>query len=396
MKIRLIADKRIEIYIIIELLVVFFINFSTVILNNRMLVSIFFNLSFIIFFILFLEFINTYKKMSIWLILLISLSIFSVILSYSLSDINEFEISKLKYLIFFIVTNTFYYILTKINITNKLYSFTIKISFFILLTDLTSYYLLKNRETIANGITLNFGNPNQTGLWISIIFMFGLIIYSKEVSKIKKFIILVLSMLLIPIIIKTLSRNAILSILFLFLLIFYKKISHQKTFYKSSLIFVIILPCIFLISYLNLINSEFMKNFYFLVSEGKSLTSRLTVWNFGTEIFLNSPIIGSYIQVINYEYQHLHNVAIDICAKYGFLVYFIFVILNYKMISTINKKKINKIQSLALCCLLVVFTQGVFEAGIYSGYCGLDYLIGGFIIISRGVSSKTLFREVVM
>lgn len=386
MKIKLGVDKRIEIYIIIELLLVFFINFFTVILNNRIIVSILFNISFIIFGMLVIDFLNKFKKISIWVILLVIALILNTVLTYILNNSIFFRIAEIKYLIFFIVTNIFYYILSKINITENLYNFVIKIPFFIIISDLISYYLLKNRETIARGITLNFDNPNQTGLWLSIALMFGFIYFSKEKIKIKKFIIFMLSILLIPIIIKTLSRNSLLSFLFLFLLIFYKKFFNRKKFPSYVLILIIVFPWIFLISYFILINSSFMENFNFLVSEGKSLTSRLEVWKFGVETFLNNPIIGNYIQVIEYKFQQLHNTGIDICAKYGIVIYFIFVILNYQIINIINQNKLNKSQSLALCCFLTVFIQGVFEAGIYSGYLGLDYLIGGFIIIGRGVN----------
>lgn len=84
-----------------------------------------------------------------------------------------------------------------------------------------------------------------------------------------------------------------------------------------------------------------------------------------------------------------HNTGIDICAKYGIVVYFIFVKLVYDIISKLNKKKEKKITYyLAMSCFLGIIIQGVFEAGIYSGYCGLDYLIGGFIIVGRGETKE--------
>lgn len=390
MKIRLGADKRIEIFVIIEFILAFLINFCTVILNNKVLVSIFFNLSFVIFFMLFLDFIIRFKKMSVWIVLLVTLSILNVILGYVLDNFVFFEISKIKYLIFFIVTNIFYYMLAKIKITERLYKVAINVPFFIILSNIVAYYIIKNRETIAHGITLNFSNPNQTGIWLSVAFMFGILKCAVETSKLKKIIFLGLDLMLLPIIIKTLNRNSLISIVVLVILIIYEKIFRKKFYSKYLLILIIVSPCIFLVSYLALINSTFMENFSFLVSEGKSLTSRLGVWSFGVESFFENPIIGNYVQIMNYKFQQLHNTGIDICAKYGIIVYFVFVILNYKIVNTINKKRMNKINFLALCCFLTIFIQGIFEAGIYSGYCGLDYLIGGFIIIGRGIKNNSI------
>ena len=391
MKIRLGADKRIEIFVIVEFVLAFLINFCTVILNNKVLVSMFFNLSFVIFFMLFLDFTIKVGKLSIWSIGLVVSSVLSVILSYSFNNYISFGGTEyIKCLIFFIVTNTFYYILSKIKITKKMYKLSINIPFLIILTDIFSYYLLKNRVTMAQAITLNFSNPNQTGLWLSVAFMFGILKYTEESSKTKKLMFLGLTMILLPIIIKTLSRNSLISILFLIIMMIYGSILKKRKLSKKIIILGIIFPLIFCFAYLILINTSFAERFSFLVSEGKSLTSRLNIWNFGVATFLEHPIVGNYSKLM-FEGKggaQLHNTGIDICAKYGLIVYFIFVKLTYDIVNSINRKSFSKIKYLATCCFLSVIIQGIFEAGIYSGYCGLDYLIGGFIIIGRGITNK--------
>lgn len=391
MKIKLGVDKRIEIYIIIELLLVFFINFFTVILNNRIIVSVLFNTSFIIFFMLLLDFTIKVGKLSIWSIGLVVSSISSVILSYSFNNYIPFDGAEyIKCLIFFIVTNIFYYILSKIKITKKLYKVVINIPFLISLSDLFSYYIIKNRVTMAHAITLNFSNPNQTGLWLSVAFMFGILKYMKERSKLKKIIFLGVTMMLLPLIIKTLSRNSLISILFLVIMMIYGSILKKRKLSKKIIILVIIFPLIFCYAYVILINTSFAENFSFLINEGKSLTSRLSIWNYGIKNFLEHPVVGNYSQLM-FDGQggaQLHNTGIDICAKYGMIVYFIFIKFTYDIINSINKKSFSKMQYLAICCFLSVIIQGIFEAGVYSGYYGLDYLIGGFIIIGRGVTKK--------
>lgn len=391
MEIKLGVDKRIEIYIIIELLLVFFINFFTVILNNRIIVSVLFNTSFIIFFMLLLDFTIKVGKLSIWSIGLVVSSISSVILSYSFNNYIPFDGAEyIKCLIFFIVTNIFYYILSKIKITKKLYKVVINIPFLISLSDLFSYYIIKNRVTMAHAITLNFSNPNQTGLWLSVAFMFGILKYMKERSKLKKIIFLGVTMMLLPLIIKTLSRNSLISILFLVIMMIYGSILKKRKLSKKIIILVIIFPLIFCYAYVILINTSFAENFSFLINEGKSLTSRLSIWNYGIKNFLEHPVVGNYSQLM-FDGQggaQLHNTGIDICAKYGMIVYFIFIKFTYDIINSINKKSFSKMQYLAICCFLSVIIQGIFEAGVYSGYYGLDYLIGGFIIIGRGVTKK--------
>ena len=391
MKIRLGADKRIEILVIIELILAFLINFCTVILNNKTLVSIFFNLSFVIFFMLFLDFTIKVGKVSIWSIGLIVSSVLSVILSYSFNNYISFDGTEyIKCLIFFIITNTFYYILSKIKITKKLYNFSVNIPFLIVLTDIFSYYLLKNRVTMAHAITLNFSNPNQAGLWLSVAFMFGILKYTEESSKTKKLMFLGLTMMVFPLMLKTLSRNALISVVFLVIMMIYGNIFKKRKLSKEIIILVIIFPLIFCFAYLILINTSFVDNFSFLISEGKSLTSRLSIWNLGVKTFLEHPIIGNYSRSVSYGQgvAQFHNVGIDVVAKYGIVVYFTFIKLTYDIIESMNKKIFRKIQYLSMCCFLSVIIQGVFEAGIYSGYCGLDYLIGGFIIIGRGVTNK--------
>lgn len=391
MKVRLDVDQRIEIYVIIELILATLINFFTVILNNKLLTSICFNLSFIVFFILVIDFIIKVKKLSSWSIGLIFLSTLSVILSYSFNNYIPFTgLENTKCLIFFIVTNIFYYILSKIRITKELYKIVLNIAFLVILTDIASYYLLKNRVTMAHAITLNFSNPNQTGLWLSVAFMFGILKCAEENSKFKKIIFFLLDIMLLPLIIKTLSRNSLISILFVGILIVYGKIFRKKKLPKFFIYLIILFPLIFCFLYLLLINTPFAENFSFLIGEGKSLTSRLSIWNFALEQFLKHPIIGNYSEIMFYGngVAQFHNTGIDICVKYGIIVYFIFCKFTYNIINKINRRYLKKVQYLAMYCFLGVILQGIFEAGIYSGYSGLDYLIGGFIIIGRGVTQN--------
>lgn len=380
-------DKIIQIFIMIELVLAVFINFCTVILNNKTLVSVCFALNFFIFLLIFIIFLNSFKNISAYYLILIVLSMINIFFSYVLNNTANFKnIIYIRCYIFFIVTNSFYYIISKIQVSKKLYLFTINCCFLTVLFNLGSYYILKNREIVANGITLNFPNPNLTGLWISVSFMFGIIKVVETHSKIRKIIFFLLIILLLPIVVKTLSRNVIISLVFLGLLVIYGLVFKINKMSKYILLLILVFPFIFCFIYLACVNMPIMNKFYFLQSEGKTLNSRLYIWDYGLKHFLHYPLIGSYSQLIfdGNGGAQLHNTALDISSKYGIIVYLLFIKVNYNILKRINRNFLKKIQYLALCCFLSIIVQGIFEGGLYAGYYGLEYLIGGFLVIAKG------------
>ena len=144
-------------------------------------------------------------------------------------------------------------------------------------------------------------------------------------------------------------------------------------------------PILFVAGYLLLINIPWIQNaLSFLVGEGKTLTSRLSVWEPAMEYLRLSPLFGAYSQISNGTgLSQLHNTHLDIAASYGVIVLILVCVLLYKYLYQGGRYYANKwsyIYILGFVCTLIL---GIGEAALFSGSLGLYAFIGTFLLFSR-------------
>lgn len=231
-------------------------------------------------------------------------------------------------------------------------------------------YLGEDLTVSSDAITLNFSNPNEAALWLTalfvVVFLGGLAV--KNIFA--KVGLIGLSFMLFPIIDVTQSRNALIACVLCVIVGFIFWITKIKELKSWVIAAFVILPLIvFLFNmYVVIPNLDsFEELFSFLLSEGKTLTSRNKVWTEAIEDFSNWWIIGDYSYYYNYQ---MHNSVLTLLCTYGipstlFILYFV-----YKDTIAMNKTK-GIMSAFAICVIL--FT-GCFEASVFVGVAGL-YLI---------------------
>lgn len=246
-----------------------------------------------------------------------------------------------------------------------------------------SFLFLGNTETFAHGITLGFSNPNFTGMWVFHFILYAIILLldSKEHKHKWWMRILLISVigLLSWLLYFTETRSCFIALAaFLLLLVLgYFNIRIPPW----ACILIAAFPLILAIFYLNYVNSDWVRNtFSFMVSEGKSLTSRVWIWNRSLGFFYRHPLTGDYYGISGGTGQsQLHNTHIDILCSYGIIPLALFIALLTRTLRLMLKKVESFKQYAAFVAFCTVIIMGSFEAAVVSGAMGMNLLSVGLI-----------------
>ncbi len=229
-----------------------------------------------------------------------------------------------------------------------------------------------NGDRFSTAITMGFSNPNLTGMWLTTVIYFVFFAMGKMKNKFFRLTSIVFIGLLVYMITITESRNSLFS-LFLFLVMWLiYKFKRNKKFSALVLLIVLLAPLIFVGVYYSVIDTPFADNLEFLVSEGKELDSRVVIWQkaFNT-LKGNHLITGDYYGASNGDGDfQLHNVALDLLASYGVIVYALVIIYLMRMLthaSNYSKDKLN----IGMLCFFGVWFIGLGEAGFIVGAAGI-------------------------
>lgn len=250
-----------------------------------------------------------------------------------------------------------------------------------------SYYFLGNTATYARGITLNFSNPNFTGMWLLHIAIYMFIFMTdSERNPLCRIVVAASFFITSWLIVLTLARSCLFGLILFVLLCLARKTFHIEFARKSSFILLIVLfPIIFVAVYLGIVEAEwFNEMFSFMVSPGKSLTSRKYIWGRAIEALSNHFVLGNYSGASNGTgMAQMHNMELDVLVSYGLLPFCLFLdVLNYACKKTARVALQDK-QYYALCGFLAIIVVGVFEAGIVAGAMGLNFLTAGLLVLAN-------------
>lgn len=319
------------------------------------------------------------------LALLVLLSVLNVVINALISPAAHFNLDYIKKLIMFISAITFFVLIrdAEITIIDKRMAYW----FGIILAALfpIAYFALNIHTMLGKYLTMGFTNPNFTAFWILHGFLFTAIAFFK-VDKIwlkSLFVIIAIGNLYIASL--TLNRAIWIVITCFFVLLLYGIIWRKRSLPPVIIAIIVILPIIIVMLYHAMLeNAFFQKTFSFMVSEGKGLNSRTLVWDLATEKLRHAWVLGDYSGISNGTgISQMHNTHLDVICSYGLIPFCLFVYILGSVAMRLNERSNTIEQYVSICSFLAVILFGIFEAALFSGCTGLNYLTGAFLILAK-------------
>lgn len=217
-------------------------------------------------------------------------------------------------------------------------------------------------------VTLNFANPNETGMWLaffSIILANGVI---EQDTTFKKLILIASCASLFPILLRTQSRASLIAVLFYLcfrVLSFFVHIRKLPTWIVALIAFAPAIVYSFYM-YLFIPNLDFFSEYLsFLVSEGKSLTSRVAIWEVFQSDFAQCALFGQYDI---YRNAQMHNSFCTLSGMFG-VPWVIIIFLKFVFA---QKKFTSALPQVSLCSVWLI---GCFETSFWGGVGGLYLML---------------------
>lgn len=241
-------------------------------------------------------------------------------------------------------------------------------------------------------LTLNFSNPNQTGMFILTTLLYILLpaISVLESSNLfKKFLVLALfvplCIFLYKILILTGCRSAIMAVfLFVFLALYDYWRRGKKWMKKWMMTIIAVLPFIFVFIYTNWASLVTVDVSFGIENSGKSALTRLIIWEPIVNDFLHYFTFGDYYGISNGTgVSQMHNTHLDVYASYGMLPLILFIILLRKILWMTYINTSTRFQRLALYAFIASMVIGTFEASYVAGSGGLFILTNGFLLLAN-------------
>ena len=261
-------------------------------------------------------------------------------------------------------------------------------------------YLYKFMNTamhMINGIyskylVFRFSNPNLTALFLASIFMFLVIAILLEKRILYKLLMAVVAAAVMQFIYLSESRNAQIAMLMFAVFLIFAFFHRKKQIHipKWIVMFMVIVPILFLFVYLNVItNQSFRQIFSFFSGEGKSLYARYGIWTNALNNFRQSPFVGSYYQSSGGTgMAQQHNIMLDILVTYGLPILILVVIFLYAVITRVLNESQNNYQVLSVFAFICTLFLGIGEAAMFSGGLGIYLFTGIFLSIGNSVLRK--------
>lgn len=238
---------------------------------------------------------------------------------------------------------------------------------------------------VSNYLTFHFTNPNLVGLFLFClaVYQFILLLYEHDLKR--KLFHGVLFMFMAVFILKTQSRNTLLSLaVFLAIAVSMFRLNKRTvTVKKWACAFIAAWPLLFAGLYMQLYGNNVVgRMLSFVVSEGKLLDSRVKMWRFAMRWYKTSPVVGAYDQITEgLGAGQMHNTHIDILAAYGPMVLALVCIILYMLMrrGAANATR-HPLYVIAFMCTIVM---GMGEAALFGGSLGLYIFAVGFLLLSN-------------
>lgn len=322
--------------------------------------------------------------------LLLVLSIINVVFNALLSSTAQVSFNYFKKLIMFISAMAFFQILDSNEIGEIENKMALRFGLVVALVFPVAFYMLNIRTMLGRFLTMGFTNPNFTALWILHGFLFVAVAFFKNDKIWIKTGLIVISIALLYIAFLTSNRAIWVAIAFFILLLLLGISKKYIGLNRMIISILIILPIVFVVIYHSLLsNMLFRRLFSFMVSEGKGLASRTIMWDFAVEKLRHGWLIGDY-SGISYGtgVSQMHNTHLDILCSYGLVPFILFIIVLRRIVISVSMTVKTFDQHVSLCAFLSVILFGIFEASLFTGCTGLNYLTGAFLILAKGIKEE--------
>lgn len=372
------TDNRINRVILFETLVIALIVLSTLLKLNT-LVSLLFSASFLLV-LLHLSLIMT-KRISTLGVAALMIAFASFICVLINAFIKNVSISPayFKEAIFFLSTIFYLYIANETSVEQKTAEFILKANLLIAFLFPLAYFFIPY-EIIAGAITLNFTNPNLTGLWLYLYILYAALAFIalRGVWRIAAAAAFGFDCFLL---LQTQARNAMLAALVALALLLLVRFKKKLSFSNIFLFFINLLPLLVVPLYLLLIQPIIDKGWLdFLVSPGKALDSRVAIWSECFEKLKGSWLFGNYAELSG----NRHNADMVLLCSYGVLVLVGVWVYLYVIMRRANRKTTEKTQLYALAAFISVLFMGAGEGALFSGGIGIYLPACSFLLLANG------------
>lgn len=302
------------------------------------------------------------------------LSFFHII---SQTTVTEFE--YYKKLIMFACTVLFIPYVVHMTVNKRIVDTLLRINILIGLLYVV-LYLAGYRTGPGYPLTMNFPNPNTLGLFLlqsAMYVLLGMFYYKARTARVLLF---GLGCFLLYLINLTQARSCLIAIgaflLILLVVWFTKKRPMLSPFWSFMLLMI---PLFFAVLYMFLYNRGVLGNFDFMdTSDGKTVTSRVTVWQNAFALIKENFLFGSYKGM-----DQRHNTHLDILSTYGFLPFVLFMSVLCGGVRLISEREHDAFSCLSVWAFYAVILMGTFEAALVAGSTGMHILSFGFLILAK-------------
>ena len=379
----MLKDKKTEslsIFFIVEFILCFLMVFG-VLWNKPDIASNAFLVSFVTLVVEFVIVSFQIKELKMfWLVMLIiAVSAVGVIMSFYRNN-AEFEFDKFKEYFIFLSAIIFMFVCCHIKTDKRTVNFILKFNIVIACLYIAAYRYAPRVNNSSVGIDFNFGNPNFAGMWIlqSLIYCtIAVVVYKKVLMKIIAGIPLVM---LIYYLHQTGARNCELAYLIFLAVCILFMTGKSKSFPKPVMVFINVLPIVFVPLYLKFIDPIVKTGWLdFIVSEGKSLNSRVKVWNHFFEKLGSHWLEGEYLTCLG----NSHNSHMVVLCSYGAVTLLLVILFTYLVSVKASENNTDKRNGYCLAGFFATLFMGFGEGALFAGGIGL-YIMGcSFIYLAR-------------
>ena len=221
----------------------------------------------------------------------------------------------------------------------------------------------------TDSICLNFPNPNVAGLWLCCIFI--VIIYSAFLyTGFYKFSFFAVATSLIPILLKTNSRNSLLACLGFVICVMIVKVMNIKKVPNYVIAIIAILPLIVFFFYMFVIvkNIDFWETLFSIDDTDKGLGTRRSIWQGVLDNLWDCFWFGNYNK---YYDSQMHNSLMTVFCRFGAFATGAVCVLLYKALKSLQENS----SFYAVISLSAIFFTGCFEASLFIGIAGLYLML---------------------
>lgn len=366
-------------------------------LGGNTLVSLLFYLTFIVVFLLWVIFeIKNLDKNGLFGLLVIILAVIAVLFNAMVQN-ADLSFEYFKKLMMFATTIMLFRVSSKLTIKKSDISYIQKLISAIAIAFIVVFFvdpieIYRFREYITPYLTFKFTNPNLASMFLMCFLVFEFLTLLQSDTWFKKAFHIVLFGFLLFFVIKTQARNSIIAVTIFFILYFIIALVKNVNFKinKTVSAIVVIFPILFVLIYIQIINSDFLSNvFSFLEANNKDLDSRIIVWQGALTNISESPLFGAYYQASggtgNFQ---AHNTHLDILVSYGAPV---FVTVCIFLIQLVNNRDIvytNKDSLAYMLGFISTIFLGLGEAALFSGGLGI-YMWSALFLLMRNSTMES-------